>query len=62
MQGAECPSLSPDHSRIAFKKRLGGSGGWWQLSLYDLKTRAVRALSGDTRAWTIRSSGSTRPT
>ena len=50
MQGAECPSLSPDRARIAFKKRLGGSGGWWQLSLYDLSTHAVRALSGDTES------------
>ena len=50
MQGAECPSLSPDRARIAFKKRLGGSGGWWQLSLYDLSTHAVRALSGDTKS------------
>jgi hypothetical protein len=48
MQGAECPSLSPDQSRVAFKKRLGGSGGWWQLSLFDLSTHSVRALSGDT--------------
>jgi Tol biopolymer transport system component len=50
MQGAECPSLSPDRSRIAFKKRLGGSGGWWQLSLFDLSTREVRALAGDTES------------
>ena len=50
MQGAECPSLSPDQSRIAFKKRLGGSGGWWQLSLYDVSTHGVRALSGDTES------------
>jgi hypothetical protein len=50
MQGAECPSLSPDRSRIAFKKRLGRSGGWWQLSLYDLSTHGVRALSGDTQS------------
>jgi hypothetical protein len=50
MQGAECPSLSPDRTRIAFKKRLGGSGGWWQLSLFDLSTHAVRALSGDTES------------
>ena len=50
MQGAECPSLSPDRARIAFKKRLGGSGGWWQLSLYDVTTHAVRALSGDTES------------
>lgn len=48
MQGAECPSLSPDHTRLAFKKRLGGSGGWWQLSLYDLSTHAVRPLTGET--------------
>ena len=50
MQGAECPSLSPDQSRIAFKKRLGGSGGWWQLSLFDLSTHAVHALAGDTES------------
>jgi hypothetical protein len=50
MQGAECPSLSPDRARIAFKKRLGGSDGWWQLSLYDLSTHGVRALSGDTQS------------
>ena len=50
MQGAECPSLSPDQSRIAFKKRLGGSGGWWQLSLFDVSTQAVRALAGDTES------------
>ena len=49
-QGAECPSLSPDHLRIAFKKRVGGSHGWWQLSLFDLSTRAVRTLSGDTES------------
>ena len=50
VQGAECPSLSPDHTHIAFKRRVGGSHGWWQLSLFDLKTRAVRTLSGDTES------------
>jgi len=50
MQGAECPSLSPDQSRIAFKKRLGGSGGWWQLSLFDLSAHTARALGGDTES------------
>jgi hypothetical protein len=50
IQGAECPSLSPDQTRIAFKKRLGGSGGWWQLSLFDRATGAVRPLSGDTES------------
>ena len=50
IQGAECPSLSPDRTRIAFKKRLGGTGGWWQLSLFDLASHAVSALSGDTES------------
>ncbi len=50
IQGAECPSLSPDQSRIAFKKRLGGAGGWWQLSLFDVSTGDVRALGGDTES------------
>ncbi|MCU1386390.1 MAG: translocation protein TolB [Acidobacteria bacterium] len=50
MQGAECPSLSPDRARIAFKKRLGGSGGWWQLSLYDVASHAVRPLRGDSQS------------
>ena len=50
LQGAECPSLSPDRTRIAFKKRIGGSRGWWQLSLFDLSTQAVRPLSGDTES------------
>ncbi len=50
IQGAECPSLSPDQTRIAFKKRVGGSQGWWQLSLFDLSTEAVHVLTGDTRS------------
>ena len=30
----ECPSLSPDNSRIAFKKRVGArSLGWWQIAV-----------------------------
>ena len=50
MPGAECPSLSPDRTRIAFKKQLGGRHGFWQLSLFDLATREVRALSGDSES------------
>ena len=50
MQGGECPSLSPDLTRIAFKKRRGGSHGSWQLSLFERSTRAVRTLSGDTES------------
>ena len=44
----ECPSLSPDNRRIAFKKRLGGMLGpiTWRLTVLDLldgrRTRACR--------------------
>jgi hypothetical protein len=48
--GAECPSLSPDNARIAFKKELAGSRGWWMLSLFDLATGSVRALSSESRS------------
>ena len=50
LPGAECPSLSPDRGRIAFKKRMGGSHGWWQIALFDLSTRAVRPLAGETES------------
>ena len=50
LQGAECPSLSPDQTRIAFKRRLGGSQGWWQLAVFDLSTSKVRVLPGDTKS------------
>jgi hypothetical protein len=35
-KGVECPSLSPDGTRIAFKKRIGDSS--WRLSVLDLRT------------------------
>lgn len=35
-EGVECPSLSPDGKRIAFKKRTGQTS--WRLSVLDLKT------------------------
>jgi Tol biopolymer transport system component len=48
----ECPSLSPDGTRIAFKKRVDGGGLFepirWQLHLLDLATMEETAL-GDTR-------------
>ena len=34
-EGVECPSLSPDETRIAFKKRIGTR---WQLTVLDLAT------------------------
>jgi hypothetical protein len=34
--GVECPSLSPDETRLAFKKRM--PGGSWRLAVLDLAT------------------------
>lgn len=36
--GVECPSLSPDETRIAYKKRVGAGGKRWRLHVLDLKT------------------------
>ncbi|MCR6484716.1 hypothetical protein M8542_17960 [Amycolatopsis sp. OK19-0408] len=35
-ENVECPSLSPDATRVAFKKKVGD--GVWRLSVLDLKT------------------------
>lgn len=44
--GIECPSLSPDNSRIVFKKRVPQGLSWeWRLWLLDLSTMAQRALA-----------------
>jgi len=41
----ECPSLSPDETRIAFKKRFGsGLTARWQPALIDLATRTTVLL------------------
>jgi hypothetical protein len=47
--GVECPSLSPDNTRIAFKHRTGSSGHW-QLRVYDLQTGKETILSAETRS------------
>lgn len=43
----ECPSLSPDNTRIGFKKRFGGvlSPVTWRLSVLDLKSLEDRLLA-----------------
>lgn len=43
--GVECPSLSPDGTRIAFKKRAAGTAVAWHPAVFDLTTRTERVLS-----------------
>jgi WD40-like Beta Propeller Repeat len=51
--GVECPSLSPDNRRIAFKRRVGAGERLarfaWRLYVLDLATLAETALPGETR-------------
>jgi WD40 repeat protein len=42
-QNVECPSLSPDGTRVAFKKKVGD--GVWRLSVLDLATMTETALA-----------------
>jgi hypothetical protein len=45
-EGVECPSLSPDGTRLAFKKQVGSSGRIaWQLTLLDLATMTETPLA-----------------
>ncbi|NBE56260.1 hypothetical protein [Streptomyces boluensis] len=56
-QNVECPSLSPDNTRIAFKKRVRqGSSNPWRLHVLDLRTLrehpvAERRSVDDQAAW-----------
>jgi len=43
-ENVECPSLSPDETRVAYKKRMG-SGGGWRLYVLDLRTMQETALA-----------------
>jgi hypothetical protein len=45
--GIECPSLSPDGTRIAFKKRAEGTAIAWHPAVFDLTTRTERVLSDE---------------
>jgi hypothetical protein len=41
----ECPSLSPDGTRIGFKKHGDLPNGQWRLAVYDLRTGAETVLA-----------------
>jgi uncharacterized membrane protein len=43
--GVECPSLSPDETRIAYKKRVGAGAKSWRLFVLDLKTMRETPLA-----------------
>jgi hypothetical protein len=42
---AECPSLSPDGTKIAYKKRLGSKAGVWHLAVLDLQSGKETVLA-----------------
>jgi len=44
-EDVECPSLSPDGTRVAFKKHGTLSAGKWRLAVYDLATRKETVLA-----------------
>ena len=49
----ECPSLSPDNRRVAYKRRIpaGALGRYvWQLRVLDLASGQERALAAETRS------------
>ena len=49
--GVECPSLSPDNARIAFKKREIDSGRMvWRLAVLDLSSGRQQVDTGETRS------------
>ena len=47
----ECPSLSPDNRRIAFKKRIGKRElGWWQVAVLELESMKETLVHTETRS------------
>ena len=46
-ENVECPSLSPDNTRLAFKKRVGDVGVW-RLHILDLNTLEDTPLTAET--------------
>ena len=55
-ENVECPALSPDNTRIAFKKRVDGGNGPWRFTVLDLETMRETPLAesqsvDDQAAW-----------
>ena len=49
-ENVECPSLSPDDRRLAFKKRVGGDLAPWRFYLLDLRTMQEHPLAAEARS------------
>jgi hypothetical protein len=49
-ENVECPALSPDDRRIAYKKRVGGDLAPWRFHVLDLATMTERAIASETRS------------
>jgi hypothetical protein len=47
--GVECPSLSPDNSRLAYKEMIRKDGAW-RLRIYDLRTGRDEPLTKEERS------------
>jgi hypothetical protein len=55
-ENVECPALSPDNTRIAFKKRVDGGSGPWRFTVLNLETMRETPLAeshsvDDQAAW-----------
>jgi len=46
----ECPALSPDNRRVAYKKRVGSGLAPWRFYVLDLETMAERPIAAETRS------------
>jgi hypothetical protein len=49
-ENVECPSLSPDNRRIAFKKRVGPASAPWRLYVLDVASLAEQELTTEHRS------------
>ena len=49
-ENVECPSLSPDNRRLAFKKHVGPDPGAWRLAVLDLATMTEHLVAGESRS------------